>query len=304
MTSLSLFKNSTKKELEAEREKLRRSWNDLAQRERAFHQTSEFGRIHMIPTDRITTNPNQPRKQFDDDSIINLADSIRQYGILQPLTVRRIVDDESFEPIFEIIAGERRFRAGKMLGFATLPCIMINADSKKSAELAIVENIQRENLNMFEQACAIASLIDLYKLTQEEVARRLSTSQSFIANKLRILRLTLPEREMILKYNLTERHARALLKIQESEQRTRIIEYINAHNLNVATTEAYIDRFIKENECIKRSPSPRKIVLKDIRIFSNTLKHALETMQKSGISVSSKENQTDEYIEYIIRIAK
>ncbi len=304
MTSINLFKNSAKKELEAEREKLRRSWNELAERERAFNETNEFGRIHMIPTDRITANPNQPRKQFEDESIISLADSIRLYGILQPLTVRRIDREGQYGSTFEIIAGERRYRAAKMIGFVNVPCIIINVDSKKSAELAIIENIQRENLNIFEQASAIASLIDMYKLTQEEAARQLSTSQSFIANKLRILRLTLPEREKILQYNLTERHARALLKIQSVEQRIRIIEYINAHNLNVATTESYIDRFIAENEHAKKPRSPRKIVLKDIRIFYNSIDKAVSLIKQAGIQVESERIDSDDQVELTIRIPK
>ncbi|MBE6611503.1 MAG: ParB/RepB/Spo0J family partition protein [Ruminococcaceae bacterium] len=304
MTSINFFKSSAKRELEAERERLRHSWDELNRREKAFMEKDEFGRIHMIPADRIIANPNQPRKQFDDESIISLADSIRIYGILQPLTVRRINGDEQYGPAFEIIAGERRFRAAKMIGFVEIPCIIINVDSKKSAELAIIENIQRESLNIFEQASAIASLIDLYHLTQEEVARQLSTSQSFVANKLRILRLTLPEREKILAYNLTERHARALLKIQSVEQRLRIIDYIYLHNLNVATTESYIDRFLAENESSRRPRSPRKIVLKDIRIFYNSIDKAVSIIKQAGIPVESQRTEGDDVIELTIRIPK
>ena len=145
MTSINLFKNTARRELEEERERLRKSWSDLAEREKCFQENEEFGRIHMIPTDRITANPNQPRKQFEDESIISLADSIRLYGILQPLTVRKIRTEGQYGTLYEIIAGERRFRAAKMIGFSTVPCILINVDSKKSAELAIIENNQREN---------------------------------------------------------------------------------------------------------------------------------------------------------------
>jgi ParB family chromosome partitioning protein len=312
MTTISLFKNSARKDLEAEREKLNRRWQELTQKENALRtetekaaaeqrRADEYGRIHNIPTERIIPNPSQPRKQFEDESIIRLADSIRQYGILQPLTVRRI---ENNDQCFEIVAGERRLRAAKLLQLATVPCILVNVDSKKSAELAIIENIQRENLNIFEQASSIASLIDIYNLTQEEVARQLSMSQSFVANKLRILRLTAPEREKILEYNLTERHARALLKIDSVEQRLRIIEYINSHQLNVATTENYIDRFLAENEAARRSRSPRKIILKDIRIFYNTLDKAISLVRQAGIPIVSERNEAADMIEVVIRIPK
>ncbi|MBQ8249601.1 MAG: ParB/RepB/Spo0J family partition protein [Clostridia bacterium] len=242
----------------------------------------------MLMTERIFPNPNQPRRKFDDETIIRLADSIRRYGILQPLTVRRIESEGVFGSLFEIVAGERRLRAAKLLGLQEIPCIILKVDSKKSAELAIIENIQRENLNLFEQASAIASLIDMYGLTQEEVARQLSTSQSFVANKLRILRLTVPEREKILKYGLTERHARALLRISSAEDRLRIIEYISVHSLNVAATEAYIDRFLTENASARKPRSPRKIVLKDIRIFYNSVDRAISVIKQAGIKVESE----------------
>lgn len=319
MTTISLFKNSARKDLEAEREKLDRRWQELSQKETALRseaeksaaektaaeiksrRNDEYGRIHNISTERIIPNPSQPRKQFEDESIIRLADSIRQYGILQPLTVRRIENDDQR---FEIVAGERRLRAAKLLQLTNVPCILVNVDSKRSAELAIIENIQRENLNIFEQASSIASLIDIYTLTQEEVARQLSMSQSFVANKLRILRLTAPEREKILEYTLTERHARALLKIDSVEQRLRIIEYINSHQLNVATTEAYIDRFLAENEASHRSRAPRKIILKDIRIFYNTIDKAVSLVRQAGIAIESERSEATDAIEFVIRIPK
>ena len=257
----SYFKNSKReKELEAERTRLDRRSRELDERENSLRaekelarseferaeqeradaaKRDEYGRIHNIPTEKIIPNPAQPRKQFEDASIIRLADSIRRSGILQPLTVRRL--DKG---LYEIVAGERRLRAAKLLQLSTVPCLLVDVDSKKSAELAIIENIQRENLNIFEQASSIAALIDIYHLTQEEAAKQLSVSQSFVANKLRILRLTAPEREKILANNLTERHARALLKVDSVEQRMRIIDYIARRGLNVATTESYIDRFI------------------------------------------------------------
>ncbi len=287
-TMSSIFKKIPEMQLENEREKLRHSWQQLELREREFSEAEEFGRIHLLNTERIFPNPSQPRQKFDDDAIIRLADSIRRYGILQPLTVRRISGNGICNACFEIVAGERRLRAAKLLGIREVPCVILKVDSKKSAELAIIENIQRENLNLFEYASAIASLIDMYGLTQEEVARHLSTSQSSVANKLRILRLTLPEREKILRYGLTERHARALLRISTAEERLRVIEYINAHSLNVATTESYIDRFLAENEFARKPRSPRKIVLKDIRIFYNSVDRAISVIKQAGIKVESE----------------
>lgn len=284
----SIFKKIPEMQLENEREKLHRSWQQLELREREFSEAEEFGRIHMLNTEHIFPNPSQPRRQFEDDAIIRLADSIRRYGILQPLTVRRIDGGGTYNALFELVAGERRLRAAKLLGFREVPCIILKVDSKKSAELAIIENIQRENLNLFEYASAIASLIDMYGLTQEEVARQLSTSQSSVANKLRILRLTSPEREKILRYGLTERHARALLRISSAEERLRVIEYINTHNLNVATTESYIDRFLAENESARKPRSSRKIVLKDIRIFYNSVDRAISVIKQAGIKVESE----------------
>ena len=298
----SIFKKIPELQLESEKEKLRRSWRQLEAKERDFNEVEEFGRIHMLSVDRIFPNPSQPRRKFDDDTIIRLADSIRRYGILQPLTVRRIEGEGTYNALFEVVAGERRLRAAKLLGLRDIPCIILKVDSRKSAELAIIENIQREDLNLFEQASAIAALIDMYGLTQEEIARQLSMSQSFVANKLRILRLTAPEREKILKYALTERHARSLLRISSADERLRAIEYINMHNLNVAATESYIDRFLSKNESARKPRSPRKIVLKDIRIFYNSVDRAISVVKQAGIKVESERVDEEDATVLTIRI--
>ncbi len=292
-------------ELANERDDLRRKWKELAQREKELLSSDEYGRIHSIPTESILPNPAQPRRQFDDESIIRLADSIRQYGILQPLTIRRGVESsDSADGPYELVAGERRLRAAKLLGLTSVPCLLIRADSQRSAELAIIENIQREDLNIFEQAGSIASLIELHHLTQEEAARQLSMSQSFVANKLRILRLTAPEREKILALSLTERHARALLKVDSVEQRLKIIDYIGAHRLNVATTEAYIERFLAESSRPAHARPPRRIVLKDIRIFYNSIDKALALIRQAGIGAESEKSEDDDSIRLVIRIPK
>lgn len=259
----------------------------------------DFGKILNLPIERIMPNPMQSRRVFDEDSILRLADSIRRYGILHPITVRRTGPGTD---LFEIVAGERRSRAAKLLGMKAIPAIIIKADKQRSAELAIIENIQRENLNIFEQAAAIATLIDAYGVTQEEIAAKLSASQSFVSNKLRILRLTLPEREKILAYGLTERHARALLRLEDASARLAVIEYIYKHNLTVTATEEYIDKFILKASAPKSHHPPRKVVLKDIRIFYNTIDRAISIVKQAGINIESQRVEDGDSVCLTIRI--
>ncbi|MDD4772750.1 MAG: ParB/RepB/Spo0J family partition protein [Eubacteriales bacterium] len=277
---------------------------------------NESGRIFYLNPAHIAPNPAQPRKKFDDEAIIRLADSIRQYGILQPLSVRRLTYDkdkayltdtedtgDGIRPVYEIIAGERRMRAAKLLGMTEIPCIIIEADDRLSAELAIIENIQRENLNIFEQAGAIAALIDIYDLTQEQVARQLSASQSYVANKLRILRLTAAERAVILDNGLTERHARALLKIDDGELRIKTLEHIASRGLNVAASEAFIEKILTEDRA-ERARGKRKIIIKDIRIFYNTIEHAVDVVRQAGIDIIADRREVGDGVEFVIKIAK
>ena len=299
-----IFKKAEQMQLETEKARLRRAAKELERRQKAFDEAEEFGRIHMITTDRIFPNPNQPRRKFEEDSIIRLADSIRRCGILQPLSVRRIEGAGVTDALFEIVAGERRFRAAKLLGLAAVPCIIISVDTKKSAELAIIENIQREDLNMFEEASAIASLLDMYGLTQEDVAKQLSVSQSYVANKLRILRLTMPEREKILSYSLTERHARALLKLPTVADRLRAIEHINKHSLNVSAAEAYIEHYLADCKTEKARHAPRKLVLKDMRVFYNSIDRAISLVKQAGINVTAERVDIGDSTELTIRIPK
>ena len=192
--------------------------NGILYGKRTKEQEGFPAEIFQLRTDSIRPNRSQPRAEFDHNAIVRLADSIRRYGILQPLTVRPADSDDDLYD-YELIAGERRLRAAKMLGYFTVPCIIVRADEQMSAELAIIENLLREDLNMFEQAYGFRTLIENHGLTQEEVARRMSMSQSAVANKLRLLRLTYEEQKMILETGLTERHARALLRLDsEADQ--------------------------------------------------------------------------------------
>ena len=271
------------------------------------------GRIYMIDAENIRPNPAQPRKFFEEEAIDRLAESISIYGILQPVTVRKRKAEhapnadgragnisEIVRASYEIIAGERRLRAAKKLGIEKIPCIVMDADDRLSAELAIIENIQRENLNIFEQAGAIASLIDIYGLTQEQVARQLSSSQSYVANKLRILRLTAPEREVIISCSLTERHARALLKITDVKLRCETLAHIAEKQLNVAAAEEYIDKVIAPPA--KPHNRPCKFILKDIRLFINTVDHAVELIRSAGIDITAERCDRDNEIELLINI--
>ena len=208
---------------------------------RSTSAVPDGSKIFSIRADKLVPNRAQPRRCFDENAIGSLADSISRYGLLQPLSVRRL--PTTAEGVkYEIIAGERRYRAAMQAGMDQLPCIIINVDDRTSAELALIENIQREGLNMFEQAGAIAALIDLYGMTQEQIAAHLSASQSYVANKLRMLRLSPEERETVLSAHLSERHARALLRISDRELRASILDHIIENRLSVSRTEDYIDR--------------------------------------------------------------
>jgi ParB family chromosome partitioning protein len=204
-----------------------------------------------IPIGDIVPNRSQPRTSFNQNAIARLSDSIRRYGILQPLTVRKmLIPSDTCENApavrYELVAGERRLRAAKLAEMAHVPCIIINTDDATSAELAIIENLLREDLNMFEQAEAFSRLIREFHLTQDEAARRVSMSQSAVANKLRILRLLPEERQKILTAGLTERHARALLKLSDPTLRGEVLDYILERKLNVSASEAYIDRLLTD----------------------------------------------------------
>ena len=292
------------------------------------------GRIVSIETDHISPNPSQPRKNYEGEAMTRLADSIRRYGILQPLTVKRDIgvqasDDPNLlssdaKPqgffaheypqgiqLYELVAGQRRLNAAKLIGLKRVPCIVLDGRNTagdmpmKCAEMAIIENIQREDLNIFEQAGAIASLIDVYSLTQEQAASRLSVSQSYVANKLRILRLTEPERKLILEHGLTERHARAVLKVKLPEERMKVLSIIAAEELNVAQAEEYIDRCVGgAQQSDEQSHGKRRFIFRDVRMFFNTIDRAVETMRGAGFAVSAVQRETEDGTEVKIVVGR
>ncbi len=255
----------------------------------------EENRVLQIPVSEIVPNPHQPRTEFDYADITSLAESICQNGILQPLSVRKV------ENGYELIAGERRLRAAKLIQLKLVPCIVLNISERTSAILALVENIQRQDLSFFDEASAIEKLITYYGMTQEDAAIKLGKAQSTIANKLRILKLSDEEKELIVKFNLTERHARSLLRLGSKEERLEIIAKIIKFNLNVERTEQAIDEYLgKAKE--KLSYKKRSKVFQNVKIFVNTINKAVETMKAAGIPADSKKIQNNDYIEYIVKI--
>lgn len=260
-----------------------------------FTKEKPINRIVEVEVGDIVPNPHQPRTEFDIADIQSLAESISQNGILQPLTVRR------GNGCYELIAGERRLRAAKMTGMQAVPCIILDISSRNSAIMALVENIQRQDLSFFDEASAIERLITYYGMTQEDAAAKLGKAQSTIANKLRLLRLTLDEREVIMKYNLTERHARALLRLASPSERLTVLEKVVKHNLNVERTEAAVEEMIGKSRT-RESYKKRSKVFQNVRIFVNTINKAVETMQAAGIQADSQKIQRENYIEYRVRI--
>lgn len=253
--------------------------------------------IHSIDVSKIVPNPNQPRKTFPEFSILKLADSIQQFGIIQPLTVRKIGEE------YELIAGERRLRAAKEIGLTTVPCIIISSTEEKSAQISIIENLIREDLNIFEQALAIETLIDTYGLTQEQVAKKLSSSQSFIANKLRLLRLSTSEREEIIKNGLTERHARSLLRIKDVEKRQSVLDYIVQNCLNVNETEVYIDSVLNREKSKDDGSAPKKKhEYKDSNAFYTAIIKALDCARYSELPIKTRKIVGESFTEITIII--
>ncbi len=257
-------------------------------------------KIFHIPTVRIVRNPAQPRKIFDDASLYNLAESIRRYGLLQPLSVRETVPGERYE----LIAGERRYRACCLLGMTEVPCLVADTGSRESAELALIENLQRQDLNMFEEAAAIAALLRGYSMKQEEVAARLAVSQSYVANKLRLLRLSESERARILDARLTERHARALLRLSDAEKRAEALDKVVKRRLNVSATEALVEDILERGNALPTRRARLFGVVKDIRLFYNSLDNAIGIIRRSGIDVRSEKKEFEHEIEVTIHIPK
>lgn len=256
--------------------------------------------VLQVPVESVRPNPYQPRRVFDQMALTDLANSIGEYGVMQPISVRRLKEDS-----YELIAGERRLRASKMVGLSQIPALIIEVVDEDSAILALIENLQRENLNYFEEAEGYIHLIQDYNITQEMVAKKVGKSQSTIANKIRLLKLSSNVRKLIGEHQLTERHARALLKLPSEELQVKIIKVVVERNLNVARTEELIKRTLEDildASTPKKEKRKIKRFIKDIRLFTNTVEKAVDVMKDSGVDVDYKVDKQDEFYEIKIKI--
>ena len=249
-------------------------------------------KVVKVPIDTIVPNPYQPRKNFDDAALEDLSASIAQYGVLQPLLVSPAEDGR-----YMLIAGERRLRASKMAKLAEVPVIISEYTSQQIAEIALIENLQREDLHYLEEAEGYEKLMNQFHITQEAMAARVGKKQSTIANKLRLLRLSAPVRKVLMDAELSERHARALLKLPEDEKRLEVLETIVAKNLSVRQTEEYINKLLDGKSEEKRK---RMVIVNDVRIYLNSIKQVVDAVKTAGIPVAME--QTLEGDEVIISV--
>ena len=251
----------------------------------------ESGRVLYLPAARIRPNPLQPRKHFDAGALQELAESIRQYGVLQPLTVRRLAGG------YELVAGERRLRAARLAGLSEVPCLLADVDEESSGMLALVENLQRRDLDYIEEAEGLQKLMQQYHLSQEQAARRIGKSQSAVANKLRILRHPPSVLQALRENHLTERHARAVLRLPENRRSEALIT-IAKRRMNARQTDLYIEQVLNA-----AAPGRHRIsMVKDVRIFVNTIDHAIRLMTDNGVPATAHREERDGYIEYTVRI--
>lgn len=249
------------------------------------------GKVYALPISEIRPSPFQARRSFDPQQLESLAQSIRENGLLQPVSVRKTSQG------YELVAGERRLRACKLAGMERVPAILWEGPDPKSAALGLLENLQRADLNPFEQAAGLRDVLALWGCTQAEAARRLGLAQPTLANKLRLLQLTADQQQFILDNGLTERHARAVLRLPEN-RRSEALLYIAKHRLNARATDVYIDQLLNGVPRAQR----RLPMVKDVRIFVNTIDHAIRLMTDNGVPATAHREERDGYIEYTVRI--
>jgi ParB family chromosome partitioning protein len=268
----------------------------------AKETNEEQKNIIYIKIENIRPNPYQPRKQFNKASLEELCESIKQYGVIQPINVRKITSRH-----YELVAGERRLRAATMAGLSEIPAIIINVDDNDSAVMALIENLQREDLNYMDEAEGYYNLIKEHGLTQEELARKVGKSQSTVANKIRLLKLTPLVKKILADNNLTERHARALLKLHDEQLQLKVLKHVCEKGLNVKKTEELVERAIDrytKKLTVDRSEKRFTKAIKDIRIFVNTVRQAVDIMKKSGVNAKAVQIDRGEYVEFVVRIPK
>ncbi len=261
----------------------------------ALHQEVKY-----IPIEAIRPNPYQPRRNFNKRSLEELSQSIRSYGIIQPISVRQITTDT-----YELIAGERRLRASQLAELKEVPALVVDYRDKESAMIALIENLQREDLNFIEEAKGYYNLIGDHRFTQQELAEKIGKSQSTIANKIRLLKLPVDIQKMLVEENLTERHGRALLKLPDDELRRRILDKVVKKGLNVNNTEVLVEDILeslRKEEEIKPKQNIKSLI--NIRIYLNTIRKAYKAIKEFGINAKYEEIDREDFVEVIIRVPK
>lgn len=256
-------------------------------------------KIIEIPLVQIRPLKTAARKDYSREKLNELAVSIEKNGILQPLTVRKVTNTE-----YELIAGERRLRAAAICGLSTVPCIMVSCSDTQASLFSLTENLQRSELNFFEEAEIINNILSVCHMSRQELAVQIGQRPSFIANKLRMLDLGCDERNIILESHLTEKHVKAILKITDKTERRIVLSEIIENNMNVSQSEEYIEELLQESKSRRRQFIYKKAVIKDIRIFENTIDNAVETMRESGIPAVKLQTENDDFIEYVVQIPK
>ncbi|KOY79972.1 nucleoid occlusion protein [Lysinibacillus macroides] len=274
--------------------------NEVEQAE-AAHAAEE---VIKLPIDQIVPNRFQPRTIFDDEKIEELSRTIHTHGVIQPIVVRKTSEYQ-----YEIIAGERRYRAMKKLQWTEVPAIVRNLTDKETASIALIENLQREELTAIEEAVAYQKLLELHELTQEALAQRLGKGQSTVANKLRLLRLPDEVQQAILKRKISERHARALIAVKDRPLQLEILQQTLDNDWNVRQLEEQIQAILhpetdEQEEAPKKAKPKRKAISKDVRIALNTIKQSVTMVTKSGITVKTEEEDTEEYYQITVKIPK
>lgn len=274
-------------------EKLESNTEEISEKET---QETDREEIVKIPIDQIIPNRFQPRTIFDEEKIDELARTIHTHGIIQPIVLRKLENGQ-----YEIIAGERRYRAVKKLGWDSVPAIIKDMNDKQTASIALIENLQREELTPIEEAIAYNQLLEIHDLTQEALAQRLGKSQSTVANKLRLLKLPQQIQEALLTKTITERHARALMPLKNEEIQIKVLNEVIEKNLNVKQTEDRVNKILSND----KKKKPKRIAFsKDVRIAVNTIRQSLQMVNKSGINVDSVEEELEDFYQITIRIPK
>ena len=268
-------------------------------------QRQKKEKIRNIPIRKIQSSPSALRRRFDPDSLSRLSESVQRFGILQPLLVRPAGDK------FELLAGERRLRAARLCGAVSVPCRVLDVGPRQTVQFSLIENKMREDLTIFEEAQALDTLIKTFRFTQEEAGEMLGMSQSAVANKLRLLRFSPDERSLITECGLSERHARALLKVSDPDLRRFALGYLIQKDYGVRQAEAFIstllehpDEFMIPLKPLHREKPVRKSLVRDVRLFINSVDKAIYSIQEAGVHVEATKEDGDEYVSYTIRVPK